>query len=173
MVADDATGAIAFIDVEASGLGPHSWPIEVGWVFEKDIARSMLIRPADRWSMTAWEKPAEKLHGISPTQLVTHGKDPLEAALVLNAALADMQVYSDAPDYDSFWLFRLYDAAGVRPNFRLHDLGDLLRPLWKGEPADLVAAASRNAPHIHRAAEDALHLREMYDIALKADAESG
>ena len=24
---------VAFIDVEASGLGPYSWPIEVGWGF--------------------------------------------------------------------------------------------------------------------------------------------
>lgn len=165
MEVDSVRTAIAFIDVEASGLGPNSWPIEVGWTFDTGEPRSMLIKPCDKWSMTAWEKSAEKLHGISPTVLVTDGREPIEAALVLNAALGNAEVYSDAPDYDSYWLFRLYDAAGVRPNYRLHDLGDLLRPIWPGEPADLVAEASKEAPHIHRAADDARHLQEMYRIA--------
>lgn len=165
MIVETARSGIAFIDVEASGLGPNSWPIEVGWVFETGDPRSMLIKPSDNWSMTAWEKTAEKLHGIGPTRLVTEGREPIEAALVLNAALANAEVYSDAPDYDSFWLFRLYDAAGVRPNYKLHDLGDLLRPIWQGEPSDLVNAASKQAPHVHRAAEDARHLQEMYRIA--------
>lgn len=168
MEADQRNARIAFIDVEASGLGPHSWPIEVGWVFETGDPRSMLIKPADSWSMTAWEKPAEKLHGISPSNLVTDGRDPIESALILNAALGDAQVYSDAPDYDSFWLFRLYDAAGVRPNYRLNDLGDLLRPIWPREPKELVELASIGAPHVHRAAQDAKHLQEMYRIACDA-----
>lgn len=165
MVVEGSHGGVAFIDVEASGLGPNSWPIEVGWTFETGEARSMLIRPCDKWSMTAWEKTAEKLHGISPTLLVTEGREPIEAALVLNAALVEAEVYSDAPDYDSYWLFRLYEAAGIRPNYRLHDLGDLLKPIWPREPKELVEAASRNAPHIHRAASDARHLQEMYRIA--------
>lgn len=160
--------AIAFVDVEASGLGPQSWPIEVGWGFAGGEPRSMLIRPADNWSMTAWEKAAESLHKISPTRLLGEGHSPIETALVLNAALADATVYSDAPDYDSFWLFRLYDAAGVKPNYRLHDLADLLIPVWTGKPEDLVAAASRTAPHIHRAADDVRHLQEMYRIALES-----
>ncbi|MGV6819462.1 MAG: hypothetical protein ACWA5T_03070 [Parvularcula sp.] len=159
-------GSIAFIDVEASGLGPNSWPIEVGWGFVGTDPRAVLIKPADSWSMVAWEKSAEALHRISPIQLVTEGKKPIEAALGLNAALAGAQVYSDAPDYDSFWLFRLYDAAGIKPNFRLFDLGDLLRPIWEGEPAELVDLASAEAPHIHRAAADVRHLQKMYEIAL-------
>jgi hypothetical protein len=163
--------SIAFIDVEASGLNPSSWPIEVGWVFADGSPRAMLIKPADNWSMTAWEKPAEKLHRISPARLITEGKTPLETALVLNAALAGATVYSDAPDYDSFWLFRLYDAAGVKPNYRLHDLGDLLRPLWDREPKELVALAQDVAPHTHRAAADVLHLQAMYRIASAYDGE--
>ncbi|WOI52099.1 hypothetical protein [Parvularcula sp. LCG005] len=163
--AEDTVSITAFIDVEASGLGPHSWPIEVGWSFATGDPRSVLIRPADKWSMTAWEKTAEILHGISPIQLVTSGKTPLETALVLNAALGNAMVYSDAPDYDSFWLFRLYDAAGIKPNYRLHDLGDLLRPIWPDEPKKLVEEASKTAPHIHRAADDVRHLQTMYRIA--------
>ncbi|MEM9234647.1 MAG: hypothetical protein AAGA69_10495, partial [Pseudomonadota bacterium] len=108
-----------------------------------------------------------------PGQLVTEGREAIEAALILNAALGDAEVYSDAPDYDSFWLFRLYDAAGVRPNYRLNDLGDLLRPIWPGEPSELVERASHGAPHIHRAAADARHLQEMYRIAREEMQASG
>lgn len=158
--------AIAFVDVEASGLGPHSWPIEVGWAFASETPRSMLIKPADNWSMTAWEKAAESLHRLSPMQLLAEGHSPIETALVLNAALAEADVYSDAPDYDSFWLFRLYDAAGVKPNYQLRDLADLLTPLWPDDPQELVAAATQQAPHTHRAAEDVRHLQAMYRIAL-------
>ena len=162
------TATVAFVDVEASGLGPYSWPIEVGWGFHGQPARSVLIKPAEAWSMRAWEKSAESLHRIPPDRLLTEGRDPLDVALGLNAALGQATVYSDAPDYDSFWLFRLYDAAGVRPNYRLADLGDLLRPVWKGDPDDLVRQASATAPHTHRAADDVRHLQVMYEIALDA-----
>ena len=109
----DRDGAIAFVDVEASGLGPYSWPIEVGWAFHGEAPRSVLIRPAEGWPMQAWEKSAESLHRIAPDQLLAEGRDALDVALGLNAALGRATVYSDAPDYDSFWLFRLYTAAGV------------------------------------------------------------
>lgn len=163
-----ANRAAAFIDVEASGLGPHSWPIEVGWVFATGEPRSMLVRPAAHWSMNAWEKSAEVLHRITPQRLITEGHSAIDTALVLNAALGGMAVYSDAPDYDSFWLFRLYDAAGIKPNYQLADLGDLLKPLWQGEPKDLVAMAQETSPHTHRAADDVVHLQTMYRIALEA-----
>lgn len=157
---------VAFVDVEASGLGPYSWPIEVGWGFHGREPRSVLVRPADGWSMQAWEKSAESLHRIDPGQLLTGGLSAHDVALGLNAALGQATVYSDAPDYDSFWLFRLYDAAGLRPNYRLHDLSDLLGPIWRGEPQRLVRRAARAAPHTHRAADDVRHLQTMYEIAL-------
>ena len=158
---------VAFVDVEASGLGPYSWPIEVGWGFHGHEPRSVLVRPHESWSMQAWEKSAEALHRIAPNDLLEGGRTPVEVALGLNAALGDAEVYSDAPDYDSFWLFRLYDAAGVKPNYKLRDLGDLLRPVWPGAPHDLVARAGRVAPHTHRAADDVRHLQTMYEIALR------
>ncbi|WP_051881341.1 hypothetical protein [Parvularcula oceani] len=158
---------VAFIDVEASGLGPYSWPIEVGWGFHGYQPRSVLIRPVDNWSMLAWEKSAESLHRIDPGQLLTEGRSVLDVALGLNAALGQATVYSDAPDYDSFWLFRLYDAAGVKPNYRLNDIGDLLGPIWDDEPSALVGRASAVAPHTHRAADDVRHLQTMYEIALR------
>ena len=158
---------VAFVDVEASGLGPYSWPIEIGWGFHGHEPRAVLVRPHEQWSMHAWEKSAECLHRIAPHELIDQGRAALEVALGLNAALSDAEVYSDAPDYDSFWLYRLYDAAGVKPTYRLRDLGDLLRPLWQGAPDALVRRAGRAAPHTHRAADDVRHLQTMYEIALR------
>ena len=158
---------VAFVDVEASGLGPYSWPIEVGWGFHGHEPRSVLVRPHETWSMQAWEKSAEALHRLTPGSLLEGGRSPAEVALGLNAALGQAEVYSDAPDYDSFWLYRLYDAAGVKPNYRLRDLGDLLRPVWLGEPAALVRRAAEVAPHTHRATDDVRHLQTMYEIALR------
>ena len=160
-------GRVAFVDVEASGLGPYSWPIEVGWAIGAEPPRSVLVRPAEGWSMQAWEKSAEALHRIPPDRLLAEGRDALDVALGLNAALGACTVYSDAPDYDSFWLFRLYDAAGVRPNYRLADLADLLTPLWRGAPDALVREATVRAPHTHRAAADVAHLQAMHAIALE------
>jgi hypothetical protein len=164
--APDGEG-VAFIDVEASGLGPYSWPIEVGWGFHGREPRAVLVRPADSWSMQAWEKGAEAMHRIDPGRLLAQGRTPHEVALGLNAALGQATVYSDAPDYDSFWLFRLYDAAGLKPNYKLHDLGHLLKPLWPHEPKALVQRATRVAPHTHRATNDVRHLQTMYEIALR------
>ncbi len=156
---------IAFIDLEASGLGPQSWPIEIGWGFLGWSPRAMLIKPADNWKMAAWEKSAEELHHISIDELLRGGKPPLEAALILNAALGGSDVYSDAPDYDGFWLYRLYEAAGVKANFKLLDIASLLEPL-NVDPPSLVKRAEAIEPHTHRADQDVRHMMVLYQLAV-------
>ncbi len=158
---------IAFIDLEASGLGPKSWPIEVGWGFHSWPARSMLIKPATGWSLEAWEKSAEELHKLSPDQLIKDGKPPLEVALVLNAAFANADVYSDAPSFDGFWLYRLYEAAGVRANFKLLNLAGLINNVAKSSPEELISRASEKEPHTHRAEQDVRHMQTLYTLALE------
>jgi len=56
-------GRIGFLDVEASGLGPDSFPIEIGWAILGGPAGSVLIKPAPDWSQDAWDETAEDLHG--------------------------------------------------------------------------------------------------------------
>ncbi|MCI5043722.1 MAG: hypothetical protein MRY72_03405 [Aquisalinus sp.] len=158
---------IAFIDLEASGLGPKSWPIEVGWGFHGWPARSMLVKPHASWSLEAWEKTAEELHRISPDTLVRQGTAPLEVALVLNAAFANADVYSDAPSFDGFWLYRLYEAAGVRANFRLHNIASLISTVTDATPEDLFAKANEQEPHTHRAEQDVRQLQLVYELALQ------
>ena len=43
---------------EASSLGDHSYPIEVGWVLEDGSPESHLIRPPPEW--TDWDPGAER-----------------------------------------------------------------------------------------------------------------
>ena len=109
---------IAFIDLEASGLGSASFPTEIGWAFvrENDAIESgsCLIRPIARWTMyaNAWSSTAERLTGISREMLDRDGLPPSEAVARLFAAVNGRNIYSDQPDFDAHWLAMLADAAG-------------------------------------------------------------
>lgn len=156
---------LAFIDFEASGLGARSWPIEVGWAFEDGVGESLLISPAPDWSMDFWDPAAERLHGVSPKTLSELGVNPARACDRMSEALAGCEVYSDAPDWDAFWLMRLFDAAGRKAQFRLRDFSQLMPALTQDEKVELIRRADRLAPRRHRAGEDALHLVTVYRLA--------
>jgi hypothetical protein len=165
-IPDPLMRKIAFIDIEASGLGAKSWPVEVGWALaEGGEAVGMLIRPDDSWSDDAWDPAAPRLHGLDRVTLESKGGTARAICNSMNAALADADVYSDAPDWDGFWLFRLFSASGVKQAFTLRDFGRLVRPLASGREQDLLRQAVKLAPRRHRAAADALHLRTLYNLA--------
>ncbi len=164
---ENTSQGIAFIDFEASGLGASSWPIEVGWSFEDGVTESVLISPAPHWPMTAWDPKAERLHGITPRLLADLGLDAAATCERLDAALGGRTVYSDAPDWDSFWMQRLYQAAGRRCAFTLQDFARLMPPLTPDQKTKLLQQADRLVPRRHRAAEDALHLRMIHRLAAK------
>lgn len=161
---------LAFIDFEASGLGARSWPIEVGWAFASGASVSMLLRPDSSWSDDAWDASAEKLHGLNRAELDKGGADLRDAAGRLNAALAGFEVYSDAPDWDGFWLFRLFTAAGVKQKFPLLDFARLIRPLAGSREEAVLAHAAKLNPRRHRAGADAKHLQTIHAIAAQAGA---
>jgi len=158
---------LAFIDFEASGLGPFSWPIEVGWALDDGLTDAVLISPAPSWSMEAWDPRAERLHGISPRTLTDLGRDPAEACERIEAALAGRAVYSDAPDWDGFWMLRLFQAAGRRCEIRLLDFARAMPALTEPEKTRLLQQADRLAPRRHRASEDALHLLTIHRLAME------
>lgn len=162
-----AQSRLAFIDFEASGLGAKSWPIEIGWAFEDGSGESILISPAPEWSMDDWDPRAERLHGITPKMLSDLGVNASAACDRMSAALAGCSVYSDAPDWDGFWLMRLFDAAGRKCSFRLKDFVSLMPLMTDDQKALMLANADRMAPRRHRAAEDALHLVAIYRLAAK------
>jgi hypothetical protein len=110
----------ACLDMEASGFGRDSYPIEIGFVLGDGRAWCTLIRPADDW--THWDPAAERLHGISRDAALRHGREIGAVAAHLNRELAGLTLYCDGWAHDYAWLNRLYDAAGLVPAFRLDSL---------------------------------------------------
>lgn len=160
--------AIGFIDLEASGLGAKSWPIEVGWAFPSSSALAMLIYPYKDWPIEEWDPAAERLHGVTYKRLQKKGHPIIEVCNTLNKVFTGKKVYSDAPDWDGFWLYRLFSAAGIRQEFSLYDYGELIGSLFEGDVQSLIEKASKNFPHSHRARDDVLHLKEVYRLAVEA-----
>ena len=157
---------IAFIDLEASGLGPASWPIEVGWCFPDNEPEALLIAPSEEWSDEAWDNQAEALHGVSQKTLRKNGQPVNQVCQRLNKALTGVDVFSDAPDWDGFWLYRLFSAAGVKQGFGLKDFGELLGEFAPEKISAAVSSASETAPHSHRAREDVLHMKAVYQLVV-------
>jgi hypothetical protein len=112
------------LDIEASGFGRHSYPIEVGYVMPDGRAACMLVRPMAGW--THWDPAAEKVHGIGRGTLVAHGQAARDVALALNHDLTGHTVYCDGWAHDYPWLAALFDAAELRAAFRLESVSALL-----------------------------------------------
>jgi hypothetical protein len=153
----DAAPAAALpcvLDIEASGFGRGSYPIEVGVVLPDGSAYCTLIAPAQGW--THWDGEAERMHGISRGLLQRHGRAAGEVAGELNRRLAGRQVYCDNWAHDFPWLARLYDAAGVQPSFRLRHLRELLDEPAAARFDDARDGVARSLDlRRHRASSDA------------------
>jgi len=159
------------IDVEASGFGVGSYPIEVGFVLPDGRGVCTLVRPEPDW--THWDPAAERLHAIARDTAVQHGRPAAEVAALLNRELAGQAVYSDAWLHDYTWLGVLFDAADLTPSFRLLHLRELLTEAQAEQLAEAKRQA-RAALHLerHRASADArvlqwaaMHLRGRTDGA--------
>jgi hypothetical protein len=112
------------LDIEASGFGRGSYPIEIGFVLPDGTAYCTLIVPDESW--THWDGAAERMHGISRTLLHRHGRGTHEVALELNHRLGGRTVYCDNWAHDYAWLARLFESADISPSFRLHHLRELM-----------------------------------------------
>ena len=147
------------IDVEASGFGRGSYPIEVGVALEDGRTCCFLIRPAPGW--THWDTEAEAVHGIKRDLLMAHGRPAAEVAEGLNELLKYKTVYSDAWGHDQSWLALLFEEAGLPRRFRVESLRCLLEEThldyWRAEKATALHNL-KNARH--RASNDALVLQK-------------
>lgn len=113
-----------FVDIEASGFGRGSYPIEVGFVDSDGQSFCCLIHPVPDWRH--WDDGAEALHGISRDLLMRYGRPPEWVAAEMNVRLRGKIVYCDGWAHDYPWLARLYDHADLVPSFQLRDLRQLL-----------------------------------------------
>lgn len=156
----NATDAIqGFIDMEASGFGTRSYPIEVGLALPEGDTYCTLIAPEPDWQH--WDASAEKIHGITRAFLILHGRPVQEVAAELNRRLHGLTIYSDAWYHDYNWISRLFDAAESAPRFKLEDLRVLLQPeeinRWDALKAEVMQDLNLTR---HRASNDARVLQQ-------------
>ncbi len=115
---------VGILDMEASGFGRNSYPIEVGYVLPDGSSFCTLIRPEPNW--THWDEQAEQTHHISRAIAEQHGQDVTTVAQTLNQHLAGQTLYTDGWANDYSWLGKLFDAANLSPRFKLDNLRALL-----------------------------------------------
>lgn len=142
------------LDIEASGLGRSSYPIEIGYVLPDGHAYCTLVQPEPEW--THWDPEAASLHRITRELLQERGLSARDVAKLLNAQLAGTTVYTDGWANDFTWLNVLFEAAGMSPRFKLENL----RSLLSDEEADQwhtvkAQIASERGTQRHRASSDA------------------
>lgn len=112
------------MDIEASGFGRGSYPVEVGVCLADGHCHCFLIHPEPDWEH--WTEEGERTHGIPRELLLERGLPPREVALQLNKLLEGKVLYSDAWGQDQSWLMKLYDAAGLWPNYKLESIRALM-----------------------------------------------
>ena len=162
------------LDIEASGFGRGSYPIEIGLARTDGSTCAFLIQPLEEW--THWDPKAELLHGISRARLQREGYPVIEVARWLNDELAEIGIaYSDSWGYDNTWMSLLFHHAGMLPRFRLEALRRLLDErqleLWSTAKEALITECDIQR---HRAGEDARLLQLTYEHTLALSrAESG
>jgi hypothetical protein len=149
------------IDVEASGFGATSYPIEVGVALDDDTKYCALISPAPDWEH--WDSDAEKVHRIPRDVLQTHGKPAEEVAANLNELLEGKTLYTDGWVVDKPWLTTLFEKARMRMRFSVSPLEMILSEQqmerWHDTKDSIVAELKE---HRHRASFDAWLIQETY-----------
>lgn len=147
------------IDIEASGFGRDSYPIEVGIILPNGKAYCFLIKPPPHW--THWDHTAEHAHRISRELLLEKGMEPLEVAQSLNDLLQGARVYTDAWSHDLSWLGKLYDLTETTQLFKLESLRSLLSERqsaqWHQTKEKVITEFSLKR---HRASSDARVIQE-------------
>jgi DNA polymerase III epsilon subunit-like protein len=152
---------IAFIDLEASGLGSASYPTEIGWAIIREDgsvrSNACLIKPPAKWTIyrNAWSPASERLTGITRDMLDREGLPPGEAMRRFLDGIGDRNLLSDDPDFDMHWLSMLADAAGTSNERR--NLGDA-KKLIEQAAANQGLTIEFDEPPRHRAEADARRL---------------
>ena len=140
-----------FIDFEASGIAPDSYPIEVA-VVSSEFAFNTLIKPARYW--THWSFDAQDMHGLNQDHLLQEGDAPPTVAERMNQLFSGHVLCSDSPQ-DGFWLDVLFEAADLMPTFELQPL-----EVFVGREAASDIYRLLPTTRHHRALHDATALME-------------
>ncbi len=149
------------IDIEASGFGPDSYPIEIGVVLGNGKRYCSLITPKPDW--THWSDSAEQVHKIPRQLLFEHGKPAEQVSRELNQLLERKTIYSDGWVVDNPWLIHLFHSARIRQQFRFSSLEMILSEeqmqIWHTTKSDIENELQLQR---HRASNDALIVQETF-----------
>lgn len=149
------------LDIEASGFGKGSYPIEVGFALPDKSTHCYLVKPQEDW--THWNMGAEEVHGISRDNLMEKGQAVSAVADHMNHFLSGKTVYSDGWGYDMSWVSLLFDAAGLSMKFHIDTLYTLLQEeqllIWEKTRLQVIDDLGVQR---HRASSDARIIQETY-----------
>lgn len=150
------------MDFEASGLGPGSFPIEVGvcrWTEPDDpfLTWSSLISPHPNWlAQGTWAGEAQDLHGIDIDSLQS-GLNCTGAVENLNAIVGGHIAFFDGGSHDLNWLGMLRRGSDVQLNLRYGDFNMLISSMSHAQRSRYSDFKS-STPAPHRAGPDARRL---------------
>jgi hypothetical protein len=125
------------MDVEASGFGPDSYPIEIAWSDESGEIQRNLINPKTIPHWTSWSTESEKIHGLERQRLERNGWNP---EFVADRLIEDLQgkiVYTDAPEFDQQWVEQLFRAVNKPMPFHCEHIDELLLSTLR-KPQDAI-----------------------------------
>ena len=153
------------VDIEASGFGGYSYPIEVGIALDDDTKYCSLISPAPTWEH--WDEQAETVHRIARDILETYGKPIAAVAAELNQLLAGKTLYTDGWVVDKPWLNVLFHEARTAMTFSVSPLEMILSEQqmarWHATKDIVLGEAKMRR---HRASFDAWIIQETYQRTL-------
>lgn len=151
------------LDIEASGFGVESYPIEVGVVRSDGERYCKLIRPFDNWQF--WQPSAQKIHGICRQDLIEYGVHGTQICVELNAFLGTNTAYCDGWVVDSPWLRTLFERSMVKMQFTLSSLEMILKESqmerWHTVKEGVVDSLNLAR---HRASNDALIIQKTFEL---------
>lgn len=147
------------IDIEASGFGRESYPIEIGIVMADGTEYQTLVKPEPGW--WHWDKSAQELHGISRPYLLKHGRAVAQICRDINAICAGATLYSDCWVHDSHWFNCLFTAAKMPSLARCTAIEYLLDDeQQRVYQATKKQVGARLGIPLHRALNDALIIQK-------------
>lgn len=158
------------VDIEASGFGSRSYPIEIGVAFPNGDRYCSLISPDPTW--LHWDPRAEDLHGLSRERLITHGETPETVCQRLNVLLKGKTLYTDGWTVDYPWIRTLYQAGREEISFTVSALEMILTEEdlgnWDHTKAKILRESGTKR---HRASLDARLIQQTF-VELKSRKQS-
>jgi hypothetical protein len=158
----------AIIDLEASGFGADSYPIEVGVALPDGTRFCSLIEPVPDW--THWDCQAQSIHQISRAELHHCGQSIFTVTRNLNQLLHGQTLYSDGWVVDKPWLTTLFYAARTPMTFFVSPLEMILTDHqmrhWHAIKERVINELKLTR---HRASNDAYIIQETYRRSVLAE----